>query len=886
MLLWPRTDSFGKEAMTMLKRVTALLLCLGLVLGLTLPARAQEAAEEGAVTTLTITGREGFLAFAENCRLDTYSLDLVVTLEADIDLTGCDFSGVPIFQGTFEGGNHKITGLRLTGDGSMQGLFRCLTEDALVRDLTVSGVVQPGGTRKEVGGIAGRNEGRIENCVFSGTVSGGEYVGGMAGTNAVTGVIENCRVTGAVYGSHFVGGLVGENTGVIRGCTNEAAVNSTPQQNTLELSDITLGTLTNAEAVNTVTDIGGIAGISSGVIRSCRNHAGVGHQQMGYNIGGIAGTQSGYLTDCENHGTVRGRKEVGGIVGQMEPAAQIEYTEDTLQILQGQLNTMSGLVNHASGNAQANAGAITDQLGLLQDQTDTAMEAVDALFPKDGQLPDADTVLAAQNTLTAALNAMPDTLSDVASATETTLYSLTRDLNAISGQISAMSRTLNSASENLGGTVTDISDQDTPELLTGKVERCVNYGPVLADINAGGIAGAMAMENDLDILEDWESRGEESLNFHSDVRAVVLDCRNCAVVTGKKQNAGGITGWQSLGLVKRCANTGMVDAADADYAGGISGLSTGYIRECWAKCEIRGKTCVGGIAGSAAIVTDSLTQVKLLGGREKLGAVLGWAEDPLTEEEEPIARNGYLCVEGDPGAIDGISYAGLAEAQSLEGFLAREGLPELFTSVTIRFVPETGEAVEITLAPGDDLAPSRIPAVPEKDGFTGTWKGLEDTQLNNILFDLTFTAEYSPYLTVIAGTALRPDGRPVLLAEGSFTADAAILLEQTEAELPLTGGERLLESWEITLSETPHTLRFLSAEDGERLNLLICTDGSWRRTEYTRDGSYLVFAADGEQLTLALTQSPPETGWIWLAAGALILGVLAWTRLRGKEKTA
>ena len=68
---------------------------------------------------------------------------------------------------------------------------------------------------------------------------------------------------------------------------------------------------------------------------------------MGYNVGGIAGTQTGYLYKCENFAQVYGRKEVGGIVGQMEPTTFIEYTEDTMQILQSQLGTVSNLTGQA-----------------------------------------------------------------------------------------------------------------------------------------------------------------------------------------------------------------------------------------------------------------------------------------------------------------------------------------------------------------------------------------------------------------------------------------------------------------------------------------------------------------------------------------------------------
>ena len=71
-------------------------------------------------------------------------------------------------------------------------------------------------------------------------------------------------------------------------------------------------------------DTGGIAGYSDGVIIGCSNYGRVGYEHTGYNIGGIAGRQSGVVTSCTNIGTVYGRKDVGGIVGQMEPYIEVD----------------------------------------------------------------------------------------------------------------------------------------------------------------------------------------------------------------------------------------------------------------------------------------------------------------------------------------------------------------------------------------------------------------------------------------------------------------------------------------------------------------------------------------------------------------------------------
>ena len=876
----------------MFKRSICIFLCVVLFLGIAFPVYAEEAEaqEEILVRELKISTVEEFLAFAENCRLDSYSQNLSVTLEKDLDLQEILFCGIPIFSGSFDGKGHTISGLVIRESGSVQGLFRYLTATATVQNLRVNGEIHPGGSRGQVGAIAGQNEGWILNCSFHGSISGGDYVGGLAGINTITGVMEDCQVSGDLHGDHFVGGIAGENAGVIRFCVNNAQINTTPQQNSIEIADITIDTLTNTESVNTVTDIGGIAGISSGVIRGCSNFGDVGYQQMGYNIGGIAGTQSGYVTDCENRGNIHGRKEVGGIVGQMEPNTVIEYTEDTLQILQGQLDTMSGLVNRAAGNAQSNANGVSSQIGELKDQTQTARDALDTLFPDADNpgIPDPDAVLAAQNTLSATLNAMPGTLNKIASATENTLYSLTRDLNAISGQISVMSETIRGASENLGGSITDISDLDTPELLTGKVENCSNYGAITADLNAGGIAGAIAMETDLDILEDWEQIGEDSLNFQSEVRAVLLYCENQGVVAGKKQNVGGIVGWQSLGLVKGCTNTGKVDAENADYVGGISGMSTGYIRSNYAKCEITAGAWAGGIAGSATVATDCVSMVRIENVREKVGAILGEAAQSNTQDQQrPVLGNLYPQIGGDIGAIDGISYSTVAEPIGLNAFLALENLPEIFRKVTLRFRFEDGTEKLISVRPGEKIQENRIPVIPEKDGFTAKWEGLEMADLENLVFDMTFEAVYAPWRETIQSQQTRQNGLPLLLLEGQFPEQATVSVMRSNGVPALSEGETLLESWEITVTQPVRTVRFLLPEfaDEENVKLLICDgEGTWQTVSGRVDGSYLVFDHHQNITAIALVEVPRRHGKLWVIAGCVLAFACVVIPYSGKKK--
>lgn len=869
------------------KRILSLLLCLLLMVTAAMPVSAakKKTVEKEPVIIQTTAD---LLAFAENCRLDTYSEALTVTLEEDLDLTGVEFMPIPSFSGTFEGNGHSISGLIVTVEGSAQGLFRYLTETAIVQNLYVDGTVTPDGSRGTVGGIVGRNAGSVIGCTFSGTVSGGDMIGGIAGVNAVTGVIENCTVDASVSGMHFVGGIGGNNEGVIRGCINRGTVNTTSRENSVKLENITVESLTNTDSAAASTDIGGIAGKSSGVIRSCENYGNIGYRQMGYNVGGIAGTQSGYLAECTNHGNVSGRKEVGGIVGQMEPMSKIEYSRDALQILEGQLNTLSGLTSRATGNVQNNAGAMNAKLGELRDQAQTAGEAVGVLLP--GGTSDPDSIVAAQNALAESVTGMSGTMNEITAAANNTTTSLTRDLQAISGQISSMSRTLNAVTNSLGASFEDISDSDTKDDLGGKVQSCVNYGTVLGDMNVGGISGAMALENDMDPEDDWAVSGETSMNVATELRAVLLSSENYGAVTVNKQHGGGVVGWMYLGLVKGSLNAGDVNGSSADYVGGVAGRSSGYIRENSAKCTVYGSSYVGGIAGLGEIVTDCRSVVVTVGGKERIGGILGYAETN-DEEKNPIDGNYYMIIDTDPGAIDGISYGGKAEPKDHEEFLALAQIPEPLQNVTVRFVFENGKAKELTVPVGSCVPAEDIPEVPEKQGYAGQWEGLADADLNEVLFDMEFHVLYIGENAVLESDVCRENGRPVVLAQGAFTTEATVSLKESDEE-PVPGfNQTVHESWTVTLSEPVHAtgLRYRIPDrvDAERIEIRVrSTDGVWRTVDHRIDGSYAAFDFDADDTAFAVLVTPKmNVVLVVLLIGA---GLLLWQyhdRLKPKKKT-
>ena len=846
----------------LLKRISALLLCLLLVLSLPATALAEEAqySEEG--TTLRIARRQQFLDFAENCRLDSYSRNLSVILLTDIDLTGVDFSGIPIFCGNFDGNGHTVSGLSITRDGSNMGLFRYVDASAVIQNLTASGAVTPDGSRSAVGGIAGHNAGKIQNCFFDGTVSGSDDVGGIAGINAITGIIDGCHSKGVITGDHRVGGVVGNNLGVVRSCNNRSGVNTTAEENQIKLSDISLETITGSESVSTVTDIGGIAGTSSGVIRQSKNRGNVGYQHMGYNVGGIAGTQTGYLYKCENFAQVYGRKEVGGIVGQMEPTTFIEYTEDTMQILQSQLGTVSNLTGQAFSTIQDGNSDMGVQVDDLYNSLVDAKDALDTLLPNgdDPYPPDRDTIDAAINNANSSLAAAGSSLYAIMDSVNNTADSLSRIMRSIAGQISAMSATVGNASQNLGGTIEDISDRDTAEILSGKVEKCTNSGAVLGDLNAGGVVGAIAYENRLDPENDLQIGGDNSMNFDTQLRAVILGCESSGSVTAKRQNVGGIVGWMALGLTKDCLSTGSIDAEDANYVGGVAGKSDGYVRRCSAKSAITGNAYVGGIAGEGLTVTDCRSMVQLTGS-EKAGAILGFkgehsgflkseSDDTDETEEDTVTGNYYLTVGSDIGAIDGVSYADSAQPLEHDDFVELEGLDPIFKVISVRFVYDDGMMHTVTLAPGEALSPDSIPKLPEKAGYVGRWDGLADADLSDIRFDVSFPAVYTAEWETVQSEPLGESKLPMLLAQGQFSDNTPIQLTQmTKGPAPGVH-DKFLEGYAFTLpTGTADTLRYLPETEQKNVRVMVKgADGSWREVSHTQDGSYLVFAIeDGDE---------------------------------------
>lgn len=142
-------------------------------------------------------------------------------LTADIDLESKEWTPIGknysyAYKGTFDGNNHEIKNLYVTGTTSNHyGLFGVLGAGGTIRNLTVSGrvaITGSGSNSYGIGGIVGQlgGAGTIENCTNRAAVSGNYNTAGIVGrVGSSGGTIRACANLGDISGSNNVGGIVG-----------------------------------------------------------------------------------------------------------------------------------------------------------------------------------------------------------------------------------------------------------------------------------------------------------------------------------------------------------------------------------------------------------------------------------------------------------------------------------------------------------------------------------------------------------------------------------------------------------------------------------------------------------------------------------------------------
>jgi hypothetical protein len=793
---------------------------------------------EDSLNVIEISRVNELIEFANKCKYDSYSKDKIVKLTADIDVSGSDFKGISYFAGTFDGGSHIISGFNVDYKGSDFGFFRYIAESGFITNLNISGSINVTGSQENIGGIAGVNKGVINESSFSGKVNASTATGAIAGYNHENAKIVSCTSDADILATNQTGGIAGVNDGLISSCTSKSRVNTQELDTTLDIGGVDVGTLNLTQNVIDRNDMGGIAGESTGIISDCVNYGKIGFAHTGYNVGGIAGKQSGKVITCSNEGEIYGRKDVGGIVGQAEPDIESEYLNDrvddvqsSIDIINSTLNNMSSSMNNASSDVKSYTENIIDQYKELLDKLQDKLNGNNDNDEKIEDFVD-DISKDIENSTVA------DDIHGLADTVDSEIRTIADSIERISAQIKNIGNTVTETMDVVTSDdnyIEDISSADSAQNSDGVIAKSVNRGAVHGDINAGGIAGTMNVEYDVDPEYDLDITETTNVRLRSTVSDVVIYCINYGEVNSKKDCAGGIVGLQELGLVYGSEGYGTVKSETGNYAGGIAGNSASAITDSYSLCNVESEDYTGGICGKGYTMQNCISIPAILGDGEAKGSLAG-----IIESDGEVSTN--IFVNDIYGGIDDINYSGKADSASYEAVMAMENIPDGFHRVTLVFKADGNVIDTKNIAYNANLGVSELPSIPDKDGYYAQWP--ENIVSKPILQNTVVEAEYHVWIESVAGDIASQNDKPLFIAEGKFYDDNKITLSKCDTD-NLSGDIEYSYAWKMRGTDVKDkgtkTCHFYikntsgSSEVWYRDN----ADSGWVKADAKEHGSYM-----------------------------------------------
>lgn len=793
---------------------------------------------EDSLNVIEISRVNELIEFANKCKYDSYSKDKIVKLTADIDVSGSDFKGISYFAGTFDGGSHIISGFNVDYKGSDFGFFRYIAESGFITNLNISGSINVTGSQENIGGIAGVNKGVINESSFSGKVNASTATGAIAGYNHENAKIVSCTSDADILATNQTGGIAGVNDGLISSCTSKSRVNTQELDTTLDIGGVDVGTLNLTQNVIDRNDMGGIAGESTGIISDCVNYGKIGFAHTGYNVGGIAGKQSGKVITCSNEGEIYGRKDVGGIVGQAEPDIESEYLNDrvddvqsSIDIINSTLNNMSSSMNNASSDVKSYTENIIDQYKELLDKLQDKLNGNNDNDEKIEDFVD-DISKDIEN------STVEDDIHGVADTVDSEIRTIADSIERVSAQIKNIGNTVTETMDVVTSDddyIEDISSADSAQNSDGVIAKSVNRGAVHGDINAGGIAGTMNVEYDVDPEYDLDITETTNVRLRSTVSDVVIYCINYGEVNSKKDCAGGIVGLQELGLVYGSEGYGTVKSETGNYAGGIAGNSASAITDSYSLCNVESEDYTGGICGKGYTMQNCISIPAILGDGEAKGSLAG-----IIESDGEVSTN--IFVNDIYGGIDDINYSGKADSASYEAVMAMENIPDGFHRVTLVFKADGNVIDTKNIAYNANLGVSELPSIPDKDGYYAQWP--ENIVSKPILQNTVVEAEYHVWIESVAGDIASQNDKPLFIAEGKFYDDNKITLSKCDTD-NLSGDIEYSYAWKMRGTDVKDkgtkTCHFYikntsgSSEVWYRDN----ADSGWVKADAKEHGSYM-----------------------------------------------
>ena len=473
-----------------------------------------------------------------------------IVLTADIDLANKEWTPIGnhsnIFKGNFNGNNHTVTGMKISGELDRVGLFgecKKFNVDSAIKNITVKDSVICG--INHVGAIVGyAEEINIENCRSIGnTINGKTDVGGICGK------------------------IGGYSVGKVSQCYNSSKVTGRGR-------------------------VGGIAGMG-GIAENCLNTGEImiinkAHKSAGGGIFGIFDdtTASASITACVNLGKVSGGESFGGIVGSTDSKS-------------------TGHISNCYYNMDAITGGFDAGTALTAGQLCGALpEGLDSTIWNEGSVDTSTAKATGTGSRFGTARGTYINLTKVAEIGETktasvpvynyvttngddwdiyTLITTAEEFVAI-GQDTANCNANYVLKNNIDVSGVELRSIGNPE--TPYIGKFSGDGHTISHVD-------MTKENDVYSSGLFAQIGYTQ-NQLSESGKVMLLAANGVIASNAE--AGGICGNLFVGEIYGCSFTGTVKGAEA---GGISGNAGQYtkISQCFFAGDVQGKYNAAGICG-------------------------------------------------------------------------------------------------------------------------------------------------------------------------------------------------------------------------------------------------------------------------------------------------
>lgn len=486
-----------------------------------------------------------------------------IVLTADIDLANKEWTPIGnhsnIFKGNFNGNNHTVTGMKISGELDRVGLFgecKKFNVDSAIKNITVKDSVICG--NKFVGAIVGSAEEiNIENCrSIENTINGETDVGGICGKigGYSVGKVSQCYNSSKVTGGGRVGGIAGMGS-IAENCLN-----------TGEITII-------REAYRSAC--GGIFGIFGDATTSARVTACVnlGKVSGGESFGGIVGStdskSTGHISNCYyNMDAITGGFDAGTALTAGQLCGALPEGLNSTIWKEGSVDTSTAAATDTGSRFGTAAGTYINLTKVADiKETKTAPVPVYNYVTTNGDDWDIYTLITTAEEF-AAIGKDRDETKWSAN------YVLGNDIDVSGVQLSS------------------IGDPGTP--YTGKFSgdgHTIGHVDMTEDKQtySSGLFGTIGYS--------------KTLNSEKESGKVMLLAANGAIVSS--DIAGGICGNLSVGEIYGCSFTGTVKGHTAGGICGNAGQGT-IISQCFFAGDVQGKDSAAGICGMSGTVKDNI----------------------------------------------------------------------------------------------------------------------------------------------------------------------------------------------------------------------------------------------------------------------------------------